>query len=98
MKMTVASRSISRGLAPVEPDGGTLVAFSAKHGQIAQDGRGGQHSPFVTSLLTRLRTPGLEIRKFFGLVRDDVLAATGREQEPSIDGTLGGQDYVWNPG
>ena len=35
------------------------------------------------------------IRKLFGLVRDDVLAATGKRQEPFIYGSLGGDDYVF---
>ena len=51
----------------------------------------------MTSLVRRMLTPGLEIRKVFGLVRDDVLAATGRQQEPSIYGTLGGDDFIVYP-
>ena len=97
MRKTFASRSIERGLSPIEPESGTLVAYSARHGQVALDGGGADHSPFVTALLTRLKTPGLEIRKFFGLVHDDVLKATGGRQEPSTDGTLGGADYIWLP-
>ena len=38
MKMTVASRSIGRGLSRVDPPGGILVSFSAKDGTEAQDG------------------------------------------------------------
>jgi tetratricopeptide (TPR) repeat protein len=91
-----ATRSIGRGLARVEPEGGTLVAYSAKSGQVALDGIG-LNSPFVEALVTRILTPGLEIRKLFGLVRDDVLTATGWKQEPFIYGTLGGDDYVINP-
>jgi uncharacterized caspase-like protein len=96
MKISSATRSIGRGLARVEPEGSTLVAYSAKGGQVAQDGTG-DNSPFVKALVSRILTPGLEIRKLFGLVRDDVLTATGRQQEPSIYGTLGGDDYVINP-
>jgi tetratricopeptide (TPR) repeat protein len=96
MRLSNASRSIGRGLARVEPEGSTLVAYAAKHGQVAWDGKG-EHSPFVAALLSRLNTPGLEIRKLFGMVRDDVLAATERQQEPFIYGTLGGDDYVINP-
>jgi uncharacterized caspase-like protein len=96
MKVASASRSIGRGLARIEPEGSTLVAYAAKHGQVAWDGKG-NNSPFVASLLRRLDTPGLEIRKLFGMVRDDVLVATGRQQEPFIYGTLGGDDYVLNP-
>ncbi len=82
MTRTVASRSIGRGLARVEPRGGTLVAYAAKEGQVAYDGEG-HNSPFVTALTRRLDEPGLEINKVFRLVRDDVLAATGAKQEPS---------------
>lgn len=97
MKMADGSRSIHRGLRGVEPqEGGTLIAFSAKDGQVALDGNG-DHSPFVTALLHRLATPGVEIGKLFRLVRDDVLSATGHRQEPYVYGTLGGDDYVVHP-
>ncbi|VIO79003.1 TPR repeat-containing protein YrrB [Bradyrhizobium ivorense] len=96
MKMSSASRTIGRGLARVEPDGGTLVAYSAKHGQIAMDGKG-SNSPFASALVNRMLTPEIEIRKLFGLVRDDVLSATDRKQEPFIYGTLGGEDHFLNP-
>ena len=73
MKRTSALRSIGRGLALVEPEGGTLVAYAAKAGQVALDGDG-ENSPFVASLVQRIETPGIEIGKLFRLVRDDVLA------------------------
>ena len=96
MKVSNPFRSVGRGLARIEPGGSTLVAYAAKNGQVAQDGVGA-NSPFVKALLERMLTPGLEIRKIFGLIRDDVLAATSRLQEPSIYGTLGGDDYIINP-
>jgi tetratricopeptide (TPR) repeat protein len=92
MKRTVASRSIGRGLARVEPEGGTLVAYAAKGGEIALDGAG-SNSPFVGALLKHLPTPGLEIGKLFRQVRDDVLAATSRKQEPFVYGSLPGEDF-----
>jgi hypothetical protein len=94
MTRSRASRSIGRGLARVEPEGGTLVAFAAKAGQVALDGEGG-NSPFVSALVARLVTPNVEIRRLFGLVRDDVLAATGRKQEPFIYGSLGGDELFF---
>lgn len=96
MRRTVASRSIGRGLARIEPDGGTLVAYAAKHGEVALDGDGA-NSPFVTALVRRLATPGLEINKLFRLVRDDVLAATDRRQEPFVYGSLPGEDFFFSP-
>jgi tetratricopeptide (TPR) repeat protein len=94
MRRTLASRSIGRGLARVEPDGGTLVAYAAKHGEVALDGEGG-NSPFVTALVRHIATPGIEINKLFRLVRDDVLTATGRRQEPFVYGSLPGEDFYF---
>ncbi|UGY05896.1 caspase family protein [Bradyrhizobium quebecense] len=95
IKRTVASRSIGRGLAQVEPDSGTLVVYAAKHGQVALDGEGG-HSPFVTALIKRMQTPRIEIRKLFDLVRDDVMAATDRRQQPFSYGSVpGSEDFYF---
>src|SRR6202035_1927360 len=44
--MTTVSRSVSRGLAQMQPDPGTLVVFAAKHGETAMDGDA-QNSPFA---------------------------------------------------
>ena len=95
MAKTVASRSVGRGLARIEPEtSATLVAYAAKAGQVASDGVAGQaNSPFATALIRNMSKPGVEIRKFFGLVRDDVMASTGNSQEPFVYGSLGGDDY-----
>jgi hypothetical protein len=51
MRRTVATRSISRGLAPMDPEVvGTLVVYSAKQGEVALDGDGAT-SPFASALL-----------------------------------------------
>ncbi len=100
MKRVVASRaidrgSIDRGLPQVETDAGMLVVFAAKHGQVAFDGQGG-NSPFVSALVQRMLTPQLEIRKMFDLVRDDVMAATGRRQQPFSYGSVpGNEDFYF---
>ena len=91
MKVTTANRSISRGLSKVEPSVGTLVSFAAKEGTTAADGAG-KHSPYTTALLQNLDKPGLEVNKLFRLVRDDVLAATGGDQEPYTYGSTSGAD------
>ncbi len=66
------NRSIGRGLAALEPEGGVLVAYSAKHGTVAQDGDGA-NSPFATALAAYLEEPGLELQFLFRKVRDRVL-------------------------
>jgi tetratricopeptide (TPR) repeat protein len=96
MKRVVATRAIERGLSEVETDAGTLVVFAAKHGQVAYDGQGG-NSPFVAALVQRMLTPQLEIRKMFDLVRDDVMAATGRRQQPFSYGSVpGNEDFYFS--
>ena len=78
----MAQRAIGRGLAKVEPASpNTLIAYSAKAGSTAQDGDG-KNSPFTIALSQHLTTPGLDVRRAFGFVRDDVLKATANRQEP----------------
>ena len=97
MTRTVASRAMDRGLVGVEPNGqNTLIAYAAKAGFTALDGDG-QNSPFASALLKHLTTPGLDLRRSLGLVRDDVLAATGNKQEPYYTGSLGGEDMALVP-
>src|SRR5882762_1535902 len=92
MKRTVASRAIGQGLAKVEPTSpNMLIAYSAKAGSTAADGDG-KNSPFTIALSKHLTTPGLDVRRAFGFVRDDVLKSTGNRQEPFVYGSLGGED------
>lgn len=92
MKRTLASRAIGRGLAKVEPTSpNTMIAFAAKAGSTASDGDS-KNSPFAVALVEHLPKPGLDLRKAFGFVRDDVLKATGYKQEPYVYGSLGGDD------
>jgi hypothetical protein len=98
MRRTVASRAVGRGLAKVEPSSpNTMIAFAAKAGSTASDGDF-KNSPFATALVERLPTPGLDLRKAFGFVRDDVLKNTGYKQEPYVYGSLGGNDMPLVPG
>jgi uncharacterized caspase-like protein len=97
MKRTVASRAIGRGLAKIEPTSpNTLIAYSAKAGSTAADGDA-KNSPFTIALAKHLTTPGLDVRRAFGFVRDDVLKATGNRQEPFVYGSLGGDDVPLVP-
>ena len=92
MKKTIATRAIGRGLAKIEPDApNTLIAYSAKAGSTAQDGDG-KNSPFTVALANHLTTPGLDVRRALGFVRDDVRKATFNRQEPYVYGSLGGED------
>ncbi len=86
-----------RGLARVEvPKGGTLVAFSAAEGQVALDGDGMPNSPYAAALAFRIaNNPGVEINLLFGMVRDDVLAATAQTQIPYIETSLPGEPFFF---
>lgn len=75
-----ASRSVPQGLAEFDADG-VLVIYAAAPGQIANDGSG-FNSPFAESLAKRLPQQDLPVQMLGGLVRDDVLAATGGNQRP----------------
>jgi uncharacterized caspase-like protein len=98
IKRTIASRAVGRGLAKVEPSTpNTMIAFAAKAGFTAFDGDGKKTSPFAAALAQHLTTPGLDLRKAFGFVRDDVLKATNYRQEPFIYGSLGGNDVALVP-
>jgi uncharacterized caspase-like protein len=97
MKRTIASRAIGRGLAKVEPAGNnTLIAFASKAGTAAADGDD-KNSPFTSALVKHLTKPGLDLRKAFGYVRDDVLKSTSNRQEPYLYGSLGGDDLSLVP-
>ena len=63
MRRQAAQRTISRGLAKIEPQGGeTLIAYAAK----AAGPDDGRHSPLTTALLDNLTVPGLDMRLAFG--------------------------------
>jgi uncharacterized caspase-like protein len=97
MKRTVATRAVGQGLAKVEPSSpNVLIAYSAKAGSTAADGDG-TNSPFTIALAHHLTTPGLDVRRAFGFVRDEVLKTTGNRQEPFVYGSLGGEDVPLVP-
>ncbi|HET9817096.1 MAG TPA: caspase family protein, partial [Xanthobacteraceae bacterium] len=97
MKRTVATRAIGQGLAKIEPNSpNLLIAYSAKAGSTAADGDG-KNSPFTSALSRHITTPGLDVRRAFGYVRDDVLKTTNNRQEPFVYGSLGGEDVPLVP-
>lgn len=87
MKRSLATRAVARGLAPTEPTDNVLIAYAARDGTTASDGDG-RNSPFTTALLRHIETPGLEVSFLFRRVRDDVMTATKREQQPFVYGSL----------
>src|SRR5271169_4311589 len=94
----MATKRVSfKGLVPIESTGtNTLVAYAAKAGSVSFDGAG-MNSPFATALVKYIAEPGLDIRMALGKVRDEVLATTGNQQEPSIYGSLEGTNIFLVP-
>jgi hypothetical protein len=95
-KPRTASRSISHGLAPTNPTGNVLIAFSAKDGTTAEDGTG-RNSPFTSALLHHLGDPGLEVTFLFRIVRDEVMKATNNAQQPFVYGSLSKEAIYLKP-
>src|SRR5258705_6377479 len=73
-----------------------MIGFAAKAGSTASDGDS-KNSPFAAALVEHLPKPGLDLRRAFGFVRDDVLKNTGNKQEPYLYGSLGGNDVPLVP-
>jgi hypothetical protein len=88
MRRSLALRAVDRGgLGRIEPVGNVLVAYAARDGTTALDGDG-RNSPFTTALLHNIDAPGVEVTFMFRNVRDDVMEATGNEQQPFVYGSL----------
>jgi hypothetical protein len=87
MTRTKLTRSVDRGLARIEPVANVLVAYAAKDGTTATDGDG-RNSPYTAALLRHLATPGLDVSFVFRKVRDEVMRATDRRQQPFVYGSL----------
>ena len=88
-----ATRSVSIGLASIEPESGVLVAYAARDGTTALDGEA--NSPFLEALVKHIGEPGLEINLLFRKVRDEVLTKTSRQQEPFTYGSLPAQPFFF---
>ncbi len=82
------SRAVAQGLTGIEVDD-ILVIYAAAPGKTAMDGEG-DHSPFASSFARRLPQAGLPIQLLGGMVRDDVLAATGGSQRPFVSASITG--------
>ena len=76
----------------------TLVAYAARAGTMAEDGRGRRHSPYTAALLSYLEEP-LEIGLLFRRVRAQVLEMTNGTQDPrAYDALLGEHYLIGGPG
>jgi uncharacterized caspase-like protein len=90
--MMSSSRGVTRGLAPINVSEGTLISYSTKDGQVAQDGDG-RNSPFTAALLEHLSDPD-DIAVVLRKVREKVMKSTGGKQQPWEYGSLTGGALV----
>ena len=90
------NRAVTRGFAGVEPEGNILVAYAAREGTLAQDGKPGENSPYATAILQHIETPNLDIQFIFRRVRDTVKTASKGIQIPHTYGSLPGQQIILN--
>lgn len=75
------------------PFADTLFLYATKVGSLAMEGDGSV-DPYTRALVSDLFEPGLDVRQAAGKVRDDVIAATQRRQEPFAYGSLSGGSIV----
>ena len=92
MQQTLSLKLVDKGFSNIEPGAGFMVVYAAKHGETAMDGDGGADSPFATALAREIKTPKVEIRKLFDIVRDDVWSVTKHEQQPFSYGSPPGRE------
>jgi uncharacterized caspase-like protein len=85
-----------RGLAMVQADSGTLIAYATSPTATAGDGEA-EHSPYTSALLKHMADPGRDIRLMFGSVFSTVAEETKKKQLPWISAELGGDLYFLNP-
>ena len=81
----LASRGVgSRGFAPIDSSNfeGAYVVLSTRQGKTAEDGPGGQGSPFARAFASVLPTPGLRIEDAYARIREKVRTDTHGEQVP----------------
>ncbi|MCB1505191.1 MAG: SEL1-like repeat protein [Hyphomicrobiaceae bacterium] len=86
------SRSVVRGLAPVQSPAGTLIAFATGPGAVALDGDG-TNSPYSGALAANILEVGIPLEETFRRTRRQVLQQTGNRQVPWEHSSLTGEFF-----
>jgi hypothetical protein len=85
----------SQGLALIAPPAGTMIAYAAEPGEVANDGD--DKSPFTASLLNYLGSSGMTIYDMLHRVRDEVLSLTNQDQRPAWEGSPNEYNFSFLP-
>jgi hypothetical protein len=89
-------RSLSRGLALMKSQSGTLIAYATAPGSVASDGPG-RNGLYTQELLKNLGTPGLDVEEVFKRVRIGVREKTQGRQTPWESSSLVAHFYCRPP-
>ena len=73
----------------VTVNSGTLLAFSTRSGEVAEDGIG-NNSAYCESLSRQILIPNQTLGQIFGNVREDVESSTENRQKPIVRSALSG--------
>jgi TPR repeat protein len=84
---TLQAIGSDKGLARIDGNLGSLIAFSTEPGQVALDGTGSL-SPYTQSFVRNAVIPNKELREVLTDVRRDVIAATDGRQVPWENSSL----------
>ncbi len=74
----------SRGLARMNANGNSLIAFAAAPNDVAADGTGNRNSPFTSAVLKHIETPNIVVPEMLTEVTADVVRATSNRQKPEV--------------
>jgi hypothetical protein len=87
-------RGGERGLVVVgDQPANSIIAYACAAGSTAADGTG-RNSPFTTSFLNNLKTPGISVEDLFKKTGADVANATGGKQRPALYSQFYGIAYL----
>jgi hypothetical protein len=74
----------NRGLARMNANGNSLIAFAAAPNDVAADGTGSRNSPFTAAVLKHIETPNIVVPEMLTEVTADVVHATSNRQKPEV--------------
>jgi hypothetical protein len=91
-------RSTAQGLAEMHAPAGTIIQYATAKGSVARDQDDNRQNGLYTSkLMDHILTPGIEVRKMFSLVREDVYKASNKDQLPWEANSMMGGDFYFKP-
>ncbi|MCL2834508.1 MAG: SUMF1/EgtB/PvdO family nonheme iron enzyme [Treponema sp.] len=90
------SRSVSRGLATVNPPADSIIMYATGAGKTANDGTG-RNGLFTGFLLQHLAEQGIEVNEIFRRTGADVRRASNNDQNPALYTDFYGTAYLGSP-